>query len=397
VVAALLAIYVIAYQPPAGYAEPGPIRALALGLVLMLAASGVVQLAGIAASRRSTYVIVDLAIALGLLWLFAFDPVEHLFYLVVGVVIEAALLVGLSTALFAWAALAAGYTLREVVAYNLLDVPSEPAGVLLRLAMTFGLALIVGSLVEAGRATKAYSSEKEESERLRDIDEMKTAFLAAVSHDLKNPLTAILGFSTTLERRLDRLDRERVLEFLGHISRNGRRLQKMLDDLLDMDRISRGILQPNLAPTDMPALVRNIVEELDLDGRRLKMDAEEVTASVDPPKVERIVENLVTNAVKYTPPATPIGLRIESQNGGVMIAVEDEGPGISDDMKQKVFEPFQRGVGAPNRATGSGVGLSLVARFAELHGGRAWVEDRPGGGASFRVFLPGAGPATSAS
>lgn len=388
--AALLGIYVVSYDAPVAYETPPGVKVVAFALVIVLVASAIVQMTDAIAAPRLAYVAVDGAVAIGLLGLFSFDPLEHLFYPAVAVVVEAALLLGLGTALVAWATLALGYTIREVLAHSFLEIPSDPAGVILRLAVAFGIALVVGSLVEAGRATKAYSREKEEIERLREIDQMKTAFLAAVSHDLKNPLTAILGFTTTLERRLDRLPQERTLEFLGHIGRSARRLQKMLDDLLDMDRMERGILQPNLSPTDIPALVRNIVEEIELHGRPVTITADEVVVNVDPPKVERIVENLVTNAMKYTPTRTPIDVRVEREEPGVVIAVEDRGPGIPDELKEKLFEAFQRGPEAPNKAKGSGVGLSLVARFAEIHGGRAWVEDRAGGGASFRVFLPDA-------
>lgn len=390
VVAGLLVAYVAAYEVPRGFEEPAGARIVAFCLLFVLFASAIAQMTGAIAASRIWYLAVDVAVAIALLGVFAFDPLEHLFYPAVAVIVEAALLVGLGTALVSWAALALGYTLREVLAYSFLEVPSDPAGVVLRLATAFGVALVVGSLVEAGRATKAYSSEREETERLKEIDQMKTAFLAAVSHDLKNPLTAILGFSTTLERRLDRLPPERVLEFLGHITRSAHRLQKMVDDLLDMDRMERGILQPNLSPTDMPALVRGIIDEVDLAGHPIKVTAGDLTMEVDPPKVERIVENLITNAIKYTPAGTPIEVRIEPREEGAMIAVDDRGPGIPGDLKKKIFEAFQRGPDAPNKAKGSGVGLSLVARFAELHGGRAWVEDRPGGGSSFRVYFPGA-------
>lgn len=381
-------IYVAAYEVPKGFEQPAGVKVVAFGLLFVLFASAIAQMTGAIAASRIWYLAVDGAVAIALLGVFAFDPLEHLFYPAVAVIVEAALLVGLGTALVSWAALALGYTLREVLAHSFLDVPSDPAGVVLRLATAFGVALVVGSLVEAGRATKAYTSEKEETERLKEIDQMKTAFLAAVSHDLKNPLTAILGFSTTLERRLDRLPPERVLEFLGHITRSAHRLQKMVDDLLDMDRMERGILQPNLSPTDLPDLVRGIIEEIDLAGHPITVTADDLTIEVDPPKVERIVENLITNAIKYTPAGTPIEVRIEPDKDGAMIAVEDRGPGIPGHLKKRIFEAFQRGPDAPNKAKGSGVGLSLVARFAELHGGRAWVEDRPGGGSSFRVYFP---------
>jgi signal transduction histidine kinase len=107
--------------------------------------------------------------------------------------------------------------------------------------------------------------------------------------------------------------------------------------------------------------------------------------NADAAKVERMMENLLANAARHTPPDSSIWLRFEEADGGVVIVVEDDGPGVPDEQKELIFEAFRRGW---TTAEGSGIGLSLVARFAELHGGRAWVEDRPGGGASFRVFLP---------
>jgi signal transduction histidine kinase len=114
-----------------------------------------------------------------------------------------------------------------------------------------------------------------------------------------------------------------------------------------------------------------------------------VVAEVDAPKVERIVENLLTNALKHTPDDTDVNVRVEGRDGGVLIVVDDRGPGVAEEERELIFEMFNRG-GDPGRAApGAGVGLALVAQFAALHGGRAWVEDHPGGGASFRVFLPG--------
>jgi K+-sensing histidine kinase KdpD len=104
---------------------------------------------------------------------------------------------------------------------------------------------------------------------------------------------------------------------------------------------------------------------------------------VDPP-VERTIDNLLVNACRHTPQGTRIWIRVLAQDGGVLVCVEDEGPGVADELKTPIFEPFRKGdAGTP----GSGIGLSLVARFAEFHAGRTWVQDRPGGGASFRVFF----------
>jgi signal transduction histidine kinase len=126
-----------------------------------------------------------------------------------------------------------------------------------------------------------------------------------------------------------------------------------------------------------------------LGARPVRVEADLVVVAVDASKVERIVENLLANAAKHTPAGTTIWVRVAPESEGVLIAVEDDGPGVPEAHRDRIFEPFSRGPDAPQHSPGVGIGLSLVARFAELHGGRAWVTDRPGGGASFRVYLPG--------
>jgi signal transduction histidine kinase len=142
-----------------------------------------------------------------------------------------------------------------------------------------------------------------------------------------------------------------------------------------------------VVPGDVGELVRDVVAESDvLEGRVVDVDAPRLLALVDPPKVERAIDNLLVNAARHTPQGTRIWIRVLPQDGGVLVCVDDEGPGIPDELKASIFEPFRKGeAGTP----GSGIGLSLVSRFAEFHGGRAWVQDRPEGGAAFRVFLPG--------
>ena len=111
-------------------------------------------------------------------------------------------------------------------------------------------------------------------------------------------------------------------------------------------------------------------------------------------KRSRIDDNLLTNTAKHTPEDARIWVRVEPHDGGALLIVEDDGPGVPADDRDEIFEAFRQG-SAPTHPTGIGVGLALVARFAALHGGGAWVEERPGGGASFRVYLsgtPGDGP-----
>jgi PAS domain S-box-containing protein len=235
---------------------------------------------------------------------------------------------------------------------------------------------------------QAYERERETAERLRTVDEMKNAFMAAVSHELRTPLSSILGFAMTLDREEMTLGPEESREILRRLARNARKLDRLLSDLLDLDRLNRGIVEPRRRPTDVGALVRRAVDECDfLSGREVRVDADALLVSIDGPKVERIVENLLANAAKHTLPDTPVWVRAARADDGVLLIVEDAGPGVPEQLKSSIFEPFNHGTPVTH-APGTGIGLSLVARFAQLHGGRAWVEDRAGGGASFRVYLP---------
>ncbi|MFN8232035.1 MAG: PAS domain-containing protein [Actinomycetota bacterium] len=239
------------------------------------------------------------------------------------------------------------------------------------------------------RLAQALEVEREATNRLRALDEMKNTFLQAVSHDLRTPLSAILGLAVTLERPDVRLGDGDARDLAHRIAENARRLERLVRNLLDMDRLARGIVTPKLEPTDVAALIRRVLEESQaIEPGRLTVDLRPVEAAIDAAKVERIVENLLANTARHTPAETHVWLSVRGGGGGVTIAVEDEGPGVPAELRERIFEPFQQGSDGRDISPGVGVGLTLVRRFAELHGGRAWVEERAGGGASFRVFLP---------
>jgi two-component system, OmpR family, sensor histidine kinase KdpD len=248
----------------------------------------------------------------------------------------------------------------------------------------------------------ALQRERQATRELRTLDDMKNLFLNAVSHELRTPLAGVLGIALTLRRARSTLAEEDVADLLDRLVNGADKLQRLLSDLLDLDRLNRGIVTPKLRPTDLAALVRRIAERWQQDsGRTLAVAVEPVVARVDPDKVERIVENLLANVDRHTTSDTPVWIRTARHDQGVLITVDDAGAGIPAQLRAALFEPFRQGSEHPRHAPGVGIGLTLVARFAELHGGKAWVQDRPGGGSSFRVLLadppvPAAGSAAPA-
>jgi len=152
--------------------------------------------------------------------------------------------------------------------------------------------------------------------------------------------------------------------------------------------MSRGIVGPNRSMVDVTRIAARVLEESNAEGHPIElMTTAPTIESVDAAHVERIVENLVMNAVRYTPKGTPIWVSIDREADGLVITVEDAGAGVPPELRTVIFEPFRQGSQTLKHSPGVGIGLSLVAPFAQLHEGRAWCEEREGGGARFRVFL----------
>ena len=240
--------------------------------------------------------------------------------------------------------------------------------------------------------TQEVQRESQVSSGLRNLNDVKDTLLHAVSHDLKNPLAGIIGAMQTIRRDPELHLSEAEFESLYEvIEQSGYKMNRLIDDLLDLDRIDRGRLQPNRKPTDVGELARRVASECrELDTHPIRVEAEEIYVDIDPAKVERVIENLLVNAARHTPAGTAVQIQVRTLPNGVVLIVEDEGPGVPDELKEALFEPFRQGETVTGSGSGMGIGLSLVRRFAELHGGTAHVEDRPGGGARFVVELPGA-------
>ena len=242
--------------------------------------------------------------------------------------------------------------------------------------------------------SRALDLERQAMEDMRHADEIKTTFLTAVSHDIRTPLSAILGSALTLEEgdRLGITEEERK-QLIHSLAAKARRLNTIVTDLLDTERLARGVVEPKLQEIAVGKLISLLVWDSEaMAGRQVHIDAGSVTAWVDPQMISRIVENLLMNAARHTPPESQVWVKVLPEEQDVLITVEDDGPGIPEEHRESVFKPFEHGPMTSVHNPGVGVGLSLVAKFTELHRGRVWVEQREGGGASFKVLIPRGDP-----
>jgi signal transduction histidine kinase len=223
------------------------------------------------------------------------------------------------------------------------------------------------------------------------FDELAHAFLGALSHELRTPLTSLLGYAVTLKRIEETnasIAREEKAAMLDAMVRKANELDSLIGDLLDLDRMTTGVTQALRKPVELRGLILRVTERLEVGRDRVRVDSMSCVMPLDPSKVERILEILLKNAFRYAPDGSQVAVVMRLADEGVTICVEDEGPGIPDEVRLELFEPFRQSPGEWSHSPGVGIGLSLAQRFAELHGGRVWSEARSQGGSAFYVFLP---------
>jgi signal transduction histidine kinase len=228
------------------------------------------------------------------------------------------------------------------------------------------------------------AQERDTTQRLAEVNELKDSFLTAVSHELRTPLTVVRGMLSTLRRHGSELSAERRQHLLDRADNSAEKLGDLLGGLLTLNGQERSRSQ-SYATLDLDEAVAEVRSHFPPHDLELALDASTVTA--DPFGLERILANLLGNALRHAPDG-PVRIESEEVAGGVELRVADRGPGVPDDLKQAVYEPFRQGELHDRHSPGTGIGLALVARFVADHGGCTWVGDRPGGGAVFHVRLP---------
>jgi PAS domain S-box-containing protein len=246
-------------------------------------------------------------------------------------------------------------------------------------------------ITERKRAEESERFARAEAERL---NRLKDEFVATISHELKTPLTAILGWAQVLQRPARENDKiDRGLEV---IERNARVLTQLVSDLLDISRIANGKLSLETLPVDLGAVTRRTLETVRhiADAKSVHLDAH--IAQIHEPllgdatRIQQIVWNLLSNAIKFTPRGGAVEVRVEARNERAAIIVRDTGQGIAPDFLPHIFERFRQEDSSFSRKHGGlGLGLTIVKHLSELHGGRVIAEsDGIGRGATFTVELP---------
>lgn len=231
--------------------------------------------------------------------------------------------------------------------------------------------------------------------RQKHLESVRKDFVANVSHELRTPLSIIKGYAETLlegHREMSESDRE---QFLKTIQKHGERLHSLLEDLLILSRLEAkgaALHRESVEPRQfVAALIEDFRGRPAADKHRLEFRHDPVLPNVlaDPLKLTQVLENLLNNALKYTPPGSAVEVVLHREGEELRLCVKDNGPGIPADDLPHLFERFYRVDKGRSRETGgTGLGLSIVKHIAQLHGGRAWVESELGKGASFWVALP---------
>ncbi len=237
--------------------------------------------------------------------------------------------------------------------------------------------------------------------KLTELNNIKDLFLSTASHELKTPLTSVIGYSELLEDNEGQLSAEQRTEFLRRRRSVAERLMDLIEDILDLTRIESGKLTLKRARVGMNEIAQTAIDTTRAQaGKRgieliEALDLQLPVVPIDEVKMRQVVVNLLVNAVKFSPERAKVTVRTVREPRYVLLEVTDQGPGIAPDEAAHIFELFGQGLDEEHRSKGLGIGLHLVKRITELHGGHVGVNSAPGEGSTFWVRLPLAMPAAA--
>ena len=236
-----------------------------------------------------------------------------------------------------------------------------------------------------------FQEERRAVERMAELDKLKSDFLSNVSHELRTPITVVTGMGLTLEQQWDALDEEVRHELLSRLNANAKSLDGIISRLLDFSRLEAGTLELQVEEVPVADLILSVMRRLDtlFSRHHLQVEANpSLMVQADRMLLERVMENLLANAAKYTPEGSHVLVSGRQQGTSVLVSVIDDGPGMTADEVQHLGERFYRGGDANTRTTrGTGLGLALVSEILKLHGSKLEIHSKQGVGSRFAFRL----------
>jgi signal transduction histidine kinase len=226
---------------------------------------------------------------------------------------------------------------------------------------------------------------------LERLNREKNRFLGMAAHDLRNPLHTILGYSDFLIQISDQPEQQEYLQIIRNVSQF---MTRLVDDLLDVTKIEAGDLQLEYDPVNLADLITfNLAINRPLAAQKqieiiYQLDETVPMALVDSAKIEQVLNNLISNAIKFSEPGNRVVIRLERVEENFLISVKDDGAGIAPEQQSRLFQPFQQGKTGTNGEKSTGLGLVIVKRIVEGHGGKIWFESELGQGTTFFVSMP---------
>jgi signal transduction histidine kinase len=375
---------------------PPGVKASALGLatLLVVANAAIWLIHQRVRTRREALrlslgaLILDVVVASGIVWAYAFDPLSALWAVLFILPMEGAIRFGLPGALWTWAATSALYVGRELWRVDVFPQSVhgpggfgfQPESISFRMGIGLLIALTAGLMARNLRRQRANLSDA--LEEVSRIDALRARLVATLAHDVRGPLTSIRGILTTLSRHGSELE-ERTREELTHTADvQAERLERLATDLLDLARLEEGRMQLRLQEVGLRDAVAKGLEFTGHQDRFEMNIAPELTVRADPDRLQQIVVNLAANALTHGGP--PLTVEAVNEDGHVDLRFSDQGPGVPEAQVSELFEPFRS-----EDTTGSvGLGLAIVRALAEAQGGEVSYQPNRPQGACFRVLLP---------
>jgi K+-sensing histidine kinase KdpD len=239
---------------------------------------------------------------------------------------------------------------------------------------------------------QAFKRERESVNRLADLDRLKTDFIATITHELKTPLTSLMGYATILRKRSADLEPDQREEFFNIMARQGDRILRLIEELLHSSRIDAGAARLRREPLNLNAIVKEVEAGLSSLAKThalaLVVPDRDLGLFGDATALEHVLTNLLENALKYSEPGTTIRMSVEELESEVLISIKDQGQGISPEDLPHIFERFRQADGHGRTRNSVGLGLYIVRSLVNAHGGRVWADSTEGVGTTFTIALP---------